>query len=280
MPTAHVNGVDLYYEVRGAGPTLVMAHGLMGSIEWSQAMGERPEALARHLRLVTYDARGHGRSGYTTDPGDYTWQALAEDMCALMRHLGMERANVGGGSLGAGTALMLALNHPEMVQRLVLVSPPPLGPEATAPVAQLLGGFATLIESLGLEKAVEMAMSVGPLASMTAEGPEMVDFIRRWLLSQNRQAIVPAIRGVVNGPPIPPERLGEIRVPTLIVAHPDDDIHPLASARAIQRAVTDSYLVVAPSATYYRENPDEVVQIIAGFLAEPVSPSRGEEEST
>jgi 2-succinyl-6-hydroxy-2,4-cyclohexadiene-1-carboxylate synthase len=268
VPTAPVNGVDLYYEVRGEGPTLLMAHGLMGSIEWSQAMGERPEALARHFRLVTYDARGHGRSGYTTDPGHYTWNALAEDMYALMRHLGIERAHVGGGSMGAGTALMLALDHPEMVQRLVLVAPPPLGPEATAPVAQLFGGFASAIERLGLEQAVEAAMNVEPLASVKDDGPEMVDFIRRWLLSQNPEAVVPAIRGVIDGPPLPHERFGEITVPTLIIAHPDDDIHPLESARVIQRAVKDTYLVVAPTPTYHRENPDEVVQMIVGFLAE------------
>ena len=266
MPTTRVNDIDLYYEVQGEGPTLVMAHGLLGSIEWSQDLGERPEALAQHFRLVTFDARGHGKSGYTTDQSHYTWEALAEDMYGLMRHLGIERAHVGGGSMGGGTALTLALAHPEVVDRLVLVGPPPVGQQASAPGAQLFGGLALLIEGMGLEKAVELALTLQPWASLREGAPELYDWIRRWLLSQNPNSVVPAIRGIVLGPELAHHRFSEIKAPTLIIAHPDDDLHPLESARRIQRAVKDSYLVVAPTAVYYQQNPDEVAQMIVAFL--------------
>jgi len=276
MPTAHVNGVDLYYEVQGEGPTLVMAHGLLGSIDWSRDLGERPEELAQHFRLVRFDARGHGKSGYTTDQSHYTWEALAEDMYGLMRHLGIERAHVGGGSMGGGTALTLTLAHPEVVERLVLVGPPPVGQQASAPAAQMFGGLALLIEGMGLEKAVDVALSLQPWAPLKEAVPELYDWIRRWLLSQNPHAVVPAIRGIVLGPELAHQRFGEIKAPTLIIAHPDDDLHPLASARAIQRAVKDSYLVVAPSAVYYQQNPDEVVQMIVGFLTGSIAPPNAE----
>jgi len=62
------------------------------------------------------------------------------------------------------------------------------------------------------------------------------------------------------------DRFAEIKARTLIVAHPDDDIHPLASARLLQRSLADCFLVVAPTMTYYRENPEELAAIIEGFL--------------
>jgi pimeloyl-ACP methyl ester carboxylesterase len=265
MSTAHINGFDMYYRERGQGLPLVLAHGLMGSIDMMDALGENPESLSRRFRLINYDARGHGRSGYTADPAHYSWFALAEDMLALLRHLGVERAHVGGGSMGAGTSLVIALDHPEIVDRLVLIAPPPLG-EDMGPVQQMFLAFAAIIETQGLEKAVEVAMALPQFQTLREVNPKEFEWIRSWLLSQKPQSIVPAIRGLLGGPPLPAERFSEIKARTLIVAHPDDEIHPLASARQLQRSIPDCYLVVAPTMTYYRENPDELASIIEDFL--------------
>jgi len=90
--------------------------------------------------------------------------------------------------------------------------------------------------------------------------------MRGWLLSQNPRAVVPAIRGLLGGPSLPAERFGGIGARTLVVAHPDDEIHPLASARLLQESIPDSYLVVAPTMTHWREHPQELADIIEGFL--------------
>jgi pimeloyl-ACP methyl ester carboxylesterase len=277
MSSTRINGFDMHYRVRGQGASLVLAHGLMGSIDMMDALGENPESLSRRFRLINYDARGHGRSGYTVDPTHYSWAALAGDLFALLGHLGIERAHVGGGSMGAGTSLVFALEHPDMVDRLVLLAPPPLG-EDMGPVQQMFLAFAALIEGQGLEKAVEIAMGLPRFQELREASPQEFEWTRTWLLSQNPQAVVPAIRGLLGGPPLPAERFGEIRVPALIVAHPDDDIHPLTSAQALHRAIEGSNLVVAPTMTYYRENPEEMASIIEGFLldggplAEPARP--------
>jgi aminoacrylate hydrolase len=265
MPTVRINGFDMYYRERGLGPPLVLAHGLMGSIDMMDALGENPESLSRRFRLINYDARGHGRSGYTTDPAGYSWYALAEDLLALLGHLGIERAHVGGGSMGAGTSLVFALDHPEMVERLVLVAPPPLG-EDMGPVQRMFLAFAAIIESQGLEKAVEVAMGLPQFQVLREANPQEFEWIRGWLLSQNPRSVVPAIRGLLGGPPLPEERFGEIGARTLVVGHPDDDIHPLASARQLQESIPDCQLVVAPTMTYYREHPQELADIIEGFL--------------
>ena len=265
MPTACINGFDMYYRVLGAGPPLVLIHGLLNNTDMADAMGETPKYLAERYRLINYDARGHGRSGYTTDPARYSWYALAEDLLVLLRHLGIGRAPVGGGSMGAGTSLVFALHHPEMVDRLILIAPPPLG-EDMGPVQRMFLAFAAIIEAQGLEKAVELAMGLPQFQALREANPQEFEWMSGWLLSQNPQAVVPAIRGLLGGPPLPEERFGEIRARTLILAHPDDDIHPLASARLLHQSIPDSHLVVAPTMTHYRENPQELAAVIEGFL--------------
>jgi 3-oxoadipate enol-lactonase len=265
MPTARINGFDMYYRVLGNGPPLVLAHGLMGSIDMMDALGENPASLPRRFRLINYDARGHGRSGYTGDPAHYSWYALAGDLFALLRHLGIERAHVGGGSMGAGTSLVFALDHPEMVERLVLVAPPPLGGDM-GPVQRMFLAFAAIIEGQGLERAVEVAMTMPQIQALRETNPQEFEWTRGWLLSQNPQAVVLAIRGLLGGPPLPEERFREIGAPTLVVAHPDDDIHPLASGHRLQECIPDCHLVVAPTMTHYRENPQELADVIEGFL--------------
>jgi len=270
MPTARINGFDMYYRVLGDGPPLILAHGLLSSVDMADALGETPTYLADRFRLISYDARGHGRSGHTTNPADYIWDALAEDLHGLMHHLGIQRASLWGGSVGGGTALVFALHHPEMVERLILRPPPPIGQQASAPSAQLFGGLALLIEGLGLEKAVDVALALRPWAGLKEASPELFNWIRDWLLSKNPEAVVPAIRGIVLGPELPHQRFHEIKVPTLIVAHPDDDIHPLASAEAVHRAIEGSRLVVAPSIMHYHQHPEELAALVEEFLSEKV----------
>jgi pimeloyl-ACP methyl ester carboxylesterase len=232
----------------------------------ADALGETPMYLADRFRLISYDARGHGHSGHTTNPADYIWDALVEDLHELLRHLGIRRASLWGGSVGGGTALVFALHHPEMVERLILRPPPPIGQQASAFSAQLFGGLALLIEGLGLEKAVDVALALRPWAGLKEASPELFRWIRNWLLSQNAEGIVYAIRGIVLGPELPHQRFHEIKVPTLIVAHPDDEIHPRASAEVLHKSIKGSRLVVAPSIVHYQQHPEELADIIEGFL--------------
>jgi len=266
MPKADINGFQMNYRVEGEGPPLVMAHGLLASIATMPVFGDVSDLLMGGFRVINYDAKGHGESGHTTDPADYEWDGLAEDMFRLLRHLGVERAHIGGGSLGAGTGLVFAADHPEMVEKLVLISPPPIGQQASAPLASLWGGLARLIEGLGLEEAVEIALRLEPWSALRESAPVIFGWIRQWLLSQDPEGIVLAIQGIVNGPALPLERFTEIKAPSLIVAHPDDEMHPSASAEVLHKAIAGSRLIVAPDALYYSMHRDELAQTITDFL--------------
>lgn len=116
---ASVNGLDLYYEIRGAGEPLILLHGgVVGIIMF----GPNLQALSAGRRLIAVELQGHGRTPDIDRPLSY--EAMADDVAALMRHLDITRADVMGLSLGGGVALQTAFRHPELVRRLVIVAAP------------------------------------------------------------------------------------------------------------------------------------------------------------
>lgn len=267
MRYANVNGIRLRYEVSGDGPTVVWLHGLMGSIDRSRAFGEGMDGLVdRGYRLIAYDARGHGESDYTENEADYIWSAHANDMLALLDALGIERAYVGGGSMGAGVSIVFTLDHPERVDKLVLVAPPPLaGTIGTA--QQVFCGLASLIDAVGREKAAEIVMQLPQYVEMKESDPKQHELMREWLSTVHPKATPFAIRGLLNGPALPEQRFAEIKVPTLIVAHADDPIHPTSTAEKLHNAIAGSHLVMAPSMNHFREHHDELIDSVATFLS-------------
>jgi pimeloyl-ACP methyl ester carboxylesterase len=264
MPYAHVRGIDLYYEERGEGPPLIFAHGLMGSIELNRSFGENVDAIAeRGVRVIAYDARGHGRSGYTTQRADYRWSALAEDMFGLIRALDLERASVYGGSMGAGTALALALADPDAVEKLILRAPPPFGEQA-AEARRMFGGLAVLYRLMGSRRAARLLMLLPQVRAAQRATPKLD--LRHFFASQRRASIVPAIRGVLYDERLPVERFGEITQPALILTHPGDAIHPEASGRILHERMLHARLAAAPSRAYWQEHADELAEVVASFV--------------
>src|SRR6266566_9820097 len=116
---ASVNGLNLYFEIHGAGEPLILLHGGVGAI---QMFGEVLPSLAQNRQVVAVDLQAHGR---TADiDRELRFELMAGDIAALIKHLGLEEADVMGYSLGGGVALRTAIQHPEVVRKLVLVSTP------------------------------------------------------------------------------------------------------------------------------------------------------------
>ena len=114
---AAVNGINLYYEIHGTGRPLVLLH---GGLMHGGLFGPTLDMLARKHQVITPDLQGHGRTADIDRPMDLRF--MADDIAALVDHLGVEKADVVGYSLGGGVALQLAVRHPEKVGKLVLVS--------------------------------------------------------------------------------------------------------------------------------------------------------------
>jgi pimeloyl-ACP methyl ester carboxylesterase len=115
---AEVNGLRMYYEVHSDGDPLVLLH---GAYMTADEMRPLLPGLAENRRVIVPEMQGHGR---TADVADrlITYEGMADDTAALLRHLGIEEADVFGYSMGAGVALQLAIRHPGAARRLVLAS--------------------------------------------------------------------------------------------------------------------------------------------------------------
>jgi len=116
---APVNGLEFYYEIHGSGEPLVLLHGGLGV---GSMFGDVLTSLSQSQQVIAVDLQAHGRTADIDRPLRY--EHLADDVAALIKHLGLARANVMGYSLGGGVALRTAIQHPEVVKKLVLVSTP------------------------------------------------------------------------------------------------------------------------------------------------------------
>ncbi|TME52673.1 MAG: alpha/beta hydrolase [Chloroflexi bacterium] len=112
-----VNGIELAYQVFGTGSPLVLLHGGFGSVEM---FGPNLELLAAGHRVIGVDLQSHGRSPAVDRP--MRFETMADDIAALITDLKLERAAIMGFSLGGAVALRIAIQHPKLVERLVLVS--------------------------------------------------------------------------------------------------------------------------------------------------------------
>ena len=114
---APVNGLNIYYEIHGSGEPLVLLPGGFWTVE---AMGEIVPLLAATRQVIGVELQGHGHTADIERPLRY--ELMADDIAALIRHLGLERADIFGYSLGGGVALQTAIRHPEVVRKLALAS--------------------------------------------------------------------------------------------------------------------------------------------------------------
>lgn len=116
---APVNGLELYYEIHGQGQPLVLLHGGLGTVTM---MAEAIPFLAEKRQVVAVELQGHGHTADVDRP--FSYEQMADDVAALIRHLGLEKPDIAGYSLGGGVALRTAIRHPDAIRKLVLISAP------------------------------------------------------------------------------------------------------------------------------------------------------------
>ena len=117
MPYAPVNDLSMYYEVHGDGPPLILLH---GAYMTADMMAPLASGLAGARQVIVPEMQGHARTADADRP--ITYEQMADDVAALAGHLGLEQADVAGFSMGGATALQVAVRHPALVRRLIVVS--------------------------------------------------------------------------------------------------------------------------------------------------------------
>jgi pimeloyl-ACP methyl ester carboxylesterase len=237
-------GVRLAGEQRGEGSPIVLLHGLTATRRYV-VMGSRVLERSGH-RTIAYDARGHGHSSPAPSPGAYTYELLAEDLCAVLDSLQIERAVVAGASMGALTAIRFALAHPERVRALGLITP------AYDPETHGLDGSYTSWDKLarGLrDGGVEGFLEAYELDALPEGLIQTVETVVRQRLSSHDHplAVADALEAVPRSKPFAGwHELSSIAIPTLVVASRDeaDPSHPLAVAERYAAEIPRSRLAV------------------------------------
>jgi 3-oxoadipate enol-lactonase len=226
------------------GPPIVLLHGLTATRRYV-VMGSRTLQRSGY-RVIGYDARGHGRSTAAPDPVAYGYERLALDLEAVLDALGLERAVLAGASMGAHTALRLALRNPERVAGLGLITP---SFDPDLPLSEpVLAGWDALAKGLR-EGGVEGFVDAYDFSEVPAQWRDTVEKVVRQRLSghEHPEAVANALEVVPRSRPF--EQIAElagIEVPTVVVASRDeaDPGHPLAVGERYARSIPYATLVV------------------------------------
>jgi len=222
MPIATVNGVRLYYEVAGSGAPVVLAHGFAcGVRSWDPQV----RALSRSRRVITYDVRGHGLSEAPRDAAAYSQDIFVRDLHALLVHLKIRRATIGGLSMGGNIALNFALAYPNMTSKLI-VADTGAGSDQWGDWAASSQAYADTLDSQGMEAFADMACASPLFARYIAGDPTAERFIRSCLMTHRAHGIAHTAREVLMKRPsiytLEP-RLRQLRVPTLLIVGEHDE---------------------------------------------------------
>ena len=251
MPTALLNGIEIRYDVAGAGPSVLLSHGYSATRRmWDAQLA----VLSDRYRAIAWDMRGHGETESPDDPAHYSTELTVADMRALLAHLNVHRAVIGGLSLGGYVSLAFALAHPDLVRALVICDSGPgyRNDEAREAWNRRAHERAAELEARGLD-------------ALAGRSREMQQAIRH---HASAQGLAHAARGmlaqrgahVIDGLP-------KIRVPTLVIVG-DRDEPFLAPSRYIASKIPGARLEVIEGAGHAAnlDQPDAFNRVLRAFL--------------
>lgn len=253
----------LAFTDQGAGPVVVLLHGFpLSRAMWT----EQVKALSASHRVIAPDLRGHGES--PAPDGAYTMESMADDVVELLDGLGInDSVALGGLSMGGYVSLALALKYPDRVRALMLLD---TKAEADSPeAADAREKSAREVLEAGNPGSVVEAMVPKLFAEATIKGnPALVDSFRSLMNKTPAAGVAGALRGMAVRPD-QTGRLGEIKVPSLVIVGEHDAITPPEGARNMAAALPASQFEVIPGAGHLspRENPEAVNAVILKFLS-------------
>jgi pimeloyl-ACP methyl ester carboxylesterase len=241
VPTAQINGINLYYEEHGSGEPLLL---IMGFTAHSMLWMMQTPVLAQQYRVIVFDNRGVGRSD--VPPGPYTIRQMADDAAGLLDHLGIEQADVIGWSMGGMIAQELTLSYPRKVRRLVLLA------SLARAEAYAEAWLDFTVQSYNPEMSTAGRIISGmPWVNTTAFmiQPNMVQMALQQALADPFPATqagvaaqAEACRAYIFGDAL--DRLSNIKAPTLVLVGAEDILTPPAYSRDMAERIPGARLQI------------------------------------
>jgi pimeloyl-ACP methyl ester carboxylesterase len=237
------NGVHTYYETNGSGDPLLLLHGGLSSAD---DMGMQTPALAEHYRVIVPERRAHGRTADVEGP--ITYEVMAEDTIALMEALGARPAHLVGWSDGGNVALIVAIQRPELVRRVVT-----MGSNSTA--AAYVDGVRAMFDPDAADSVIPVLR--GEWVARAPDGPEHFPVVVEKMLKCWFEDYA-----------IPMSDLARIEAPTLLMVG-DDDIVRWDHTVELFETIPNAQLASVPGASHLApvEKADLVNRLILEFLA-------------
>ncbi len=204
MPKLNRNGVQIYYEIHGKGPVILLTHGYSATLQmWKGQIAP----LSKSHQLVIWDMRGHGQSDYPDDQSEYSEEATVGDMLALLDAAGARTAVVGGLSLGGYMSLAFYRAHPDRVSSLLIIDTGPgfKNDEAREGWNRYARETADRFERQGLEPLQSASKERSTAAHRSADGLVRAG---RGMLTQRDDRVM--------------RLLPEIKVPSLVIVGSED----------------------------------------------------------
>jgi len=262
MASFRYDGQRLAYTIRGDGPRATV---LMPGLLLSQKMQRR---LARDLarrgsRVITFDPLGHGESDRPREMWRYSIPAFALQTVALLDHLELDQAVIGGTSLGANITLEVASIAPERVRGMLLEMPALDNAIPACAVAFTPLLFALTFGEPGMRQVARVTRAV-PRQVV----PGLAEIVLDWL-SQEPGPSGAVLQGILFGRTAPERTIRQtLTPPALVIGHPRDPVHPFSDADMLARELPNGRLIDANSLFELRMRPERLTARIAEFIGE------------
>ncbi|GAC1414173.1 MAG: alpha/beta hydrolase [Actinomycetota bacterium] len=271
--TAHLSQTTVRFEIGGEGPCLVWCHGLASCRD-----GDRDyiDAFTRHFTVLSYDARGHGRSAPARDEALFTYPALSRDLGELLDHVGWSDALLAGSSMGAATAVRVAIERPSIPNGVFMVRPGSGGGPAPLHLQGLFRIGASAIRNGGLDEAIEFLLTIPEARDAIEKDPGRVEGLRRDWGRHDPLSIAAALEGIPASAALTPDLdLSLLRVPMLVIAG-NDLIHPPHAATEVAALFPTARAVPPLNAETREVETRLLVEALLRFAKECDAPERKE----
>ena len=257
MPTLNLADIDIYYEIAGKGAPLLFIHGLGSSTrDWEHQV----EFFADRYRVITFDVRGHGRTG--KPPGPYSVPLFADDTANLLDVLGIGPVHVVGLSMGGMIAFQLAVSYPEKVKSMTVVNSGPAFLVNTFKIRMMVWQRFLMLRLFGMRKIGQvLSERLFPIAEHEAQRAQ---FVERWA-ENDVKPYRASMRAIVGWSVL--DHIEDIQCPTLALAS-DEDYTPVAAKQAYVERMPNAELVVVENARHVLpiERPEEFNSALMTFL--------------
>lgn len=255
-------GHKLAYTIHGQGSyTTILMPGLLMSQKMQTPLAT--DLAARGNRVVTFDFLGHGESDRPDDMGRYSMPEFARQAVALLDHLELEQAVVGGTSLGANVTLEVAALTPERLRGMIIEMP-----VLDKAIPACAAAFSPLLLALTAGEPVMKLLARGARAIPR----QFVPFLAELVLDSLAQEPGPSgavLQGILFGRTAPDRAVRQtFEAPALVIGHPRDPVHPFSDADMLAAELPNGRLIDANSIVELRISPERLTGKIAEFVEE------------